>query len=290
MSATKILWGQVITVFAIVLLAIWTATEWTAWRLGFQPELGTPWFELLAFPVLPAAGLLLVVVRLRRLRAVDLHRGRLYRRVGRHHRRGRRDRHVGLAGARSEERRDLRLRALGAAEGDRAGRAARPRRRGARPLRTRLSPPRRPGACAVLRADPVRQRRRPRHPVAADLARLGDRPRHQGRELAAHRRLPRPARPRAAVRSDQREVVRLQSAAGGPPRRMGSARRPEHRRHPGRSRKAAWRSGTIGRRPATRCWSARSYTSSMPRRTRRSPASPPSSPIRSGRSSRRSPP
>jgi type IV secretion system protein VirD4 len=50
MSATKILWGQVITVFAIVLLAIWTATEWTAWRLGFQPELGRPWFEIMHFP------------------------------------------------------------------------------------------------------------------------------------------------------------------------------------------------------------------------------------------------
>ncbi|WP_067732661.1 conjugal transfer protein TraG [Novosphingobium naphthalenivorans] len=50
MSATKILWGQVITVFAIVLLAIWSATEWTAWRLGFQPQLGHPWFEFLHFP------------------------------------------------------------------------------------------------------------------------------------------------------------------------------------------------------------------------------------------------
>ncbi len=50
MSATKILWGQVITVFAIVLLTIWTATEWTAWRLGFQVELGRPWFEALHFP------------------------------------------------------------------------------------------------------------------------------------------------------------------------------------------------------------------------------------------------
>jgi hypothetical protein len=27
-SATKILWGQVITVFLIVLLTIWSATEW----------------------------------------------------------------------------------------------------------------------------------------------------------------------------------------------------------------------------------------------------------------------
>jgi type IV secretion system protein VirD4 len=50
MSATKILWGQVITVFAIVLLTMWGATEWTAWRLGFQPQLGHPWFEVLRFP------------------------------------------------------------------------------------------------------------------------------------------------------------------------------------------------------------------------------------------------
>ncbi|MCK1627892.1 conjugal transfer protein TraG [Bradyrhizobium sp. 160] len=49
MSATKILWGQVVTVLAIVLLTFWAATEWTAWRLGFQPQLGQPWFELLHF-------------------------------------------------------------------------------------------------------------------------------------------------------------------------------------------------------------------------------------------------
>src|SRR5271165_4560887 len=30
----------------IVLVTIWAATQWTAWRLGFQPELGQPWFEL----------------------------------------------------------------------------------------------------------------------------------------------------------------------------------------------------------------------------------------------------
>ena len=36
MSATKILWGQITVVFLIVLLTIWGATEWTAWRLGFQ--------------------------------------------------------------------------------------------------------------------------------------------------------------------------------------------------------------------------------------------------------------
>ena len=46
MSATKILWGQITVVFLIVLVTIWAATQWTAWRLGFQPELGQPWFEL----------------------------------------------------------------------------------------------------------------------------------------------------------------------------------------------------------------------------------------------------
>ncbi|MPZ35502.1 MAG: IncP-type conjugal transfer protein TraG [Rhodospirillales bacterium] len=57
MSATKILWGQITIVFSIVLIALWAATQWTAWRLGYQPQLGPPWFELAQdFPVyLPLA-------------------------------------------------------------------------------------------------------------------------------------------------------------------------------------------------------------------------------------------
>jgi type IV secretion system protein VirD4 len=50
MSATKILWGQILAVFAIVVFCIWGATEWVAWRLAFQPELGHPWFKVLGFP------------------------------------------------------------------------------------------------------------------------------------------------------------------------------------------------------------------------------------------------
>jgi type IV secretion system protein VirD4 len=50
-NASRILWGQVILVSSIVLIAIWTATQWTAWRLGFQPGLGKPWFQL--FQTLP---------------------------------------------------------------------------------------------------------------------------------------------------------------------------------------------------------------------------------------------
>ena len=51
MNATRILWGQIFLVSLVVLIFVWTATELTAWRLGFQPQLGTPWFELFGWPV-----------------------------------------------------------------------------------------------------------------------------------------------------------------------------------------------------------------------------------------------
>jgi type IV secretion system protein VirD4 len=51
LTATKILWGQIVIVFAIVLATLWAATQWTAWRLGFQPQLGAPWFEVAGTPV-----------------------------------------------------------------------------------------------------------------------------------------------------------------------------------------------------------------------------------------------
>ncbi len=50
MSATKILWGQILVVFLIVLFTIWGATQWVAWQLGFQPQLGQPWFVFLDIP------------------------------------------------------------------------------------------------------------------------------------------------------------------------------------------------------------------------------------------------
>ena len=51
MSATRILWGQILAVFSIVLATTWGATQWTAWRLGFQSELGPAWFQLGTLPV-----------------------------------------------------------------------------------------------------------------------------------------------------------------------------------------------------------------------------------------------
>ena len=289
MSATKILWGQVITVFAIVLADDLgrDAMDRLAARLSARarPSL----VRGPALPVLSAAGLLLVVVRLRRLCAVDLHRGRLYRRVWRHHRRRRRHRHVGVARARGEERRDLRLGALGATEGDRA--------------KPDCSDPtascsagiergylRHDGPEHVLCFAPTRSGKGVGLVIPSLLTWPGSAIVHdiKGENWQLTAGLRAQHRPRAAVRSDQREVVGLQSAAGGPPRRVGGARRPEHRRHPGRPRRQRSRSAITGRRPATRSWSARSCTSSTPRRTRRSPASRPSCPIRSGRSSRRS--
>ena len=51
MNATKILWGQVLLVSFVVLAFVWGATEWVAWRLAFQPQLGRPWFEVLGWPL-----------------------------------------------------------------------------------------------------------------------------------------------------------------------------------------------------------------------------------------------
>ena len=51
MSATKILWGQILTVFLIILVMTWAATQYVAWELGFQAQLGTPWFRLVDWPV-----------------------------------------------------------------------------------------------------------------------------------------------------------------------------------------------------------------------------------------------
>ncbi len=51
MNATKILWGQILLVCAVVLGFMWAATEWTAWQLAFQPQLGRPWFMLFRWPM-----------------------------------------------------------------------------------------------------------------------------------------------------------------------------------------------------------------------------------------------
>ena len=51
MRGGRILWGQIAVVFTIVLVMTWAATQWVAFRLGFQPQLGNPWFELAGLPI-----------------------------------------------------------------------------------------------------------------------------------------------------------------------------------------------------------------------------------------------
>ena len=53
MSATKILWSQIITVLLIVLATVWGATQWTAHALAYQRELQPVWFMLGRTPIYP---------------------------------------------------------------------------------------------------------------------------------------------------------------------------------------------------------------------------------------------
>jgi type IV secretion system protein VirD4 len=47
------MWAQLALVLVLIVAGVWAATQWTAWRLAFQPELGAPWFRLGPWPVYP---------------------------------------------------------------------------------------------------------------------------------------------------------------------------------------------------------------------------------------------
>ena len=71
MTPTKVLVVQILVVFAVVIGGLWVATQWTAAQLGYQPQLGAPWFDALRLAGLLPLALLRVVVRVRRLCADD---------------------------------------------------------------------------------------------------------------------------------------------------------------------------------------------------------------------------
>ncbi|VBT67677.1 conjugal transfer protein TraG [Burkholderia pseudomallei] len=50
MNGTSVLFGQMLTVFGIVVAGTWAATQWTAAHLGYQLRLGSPWFDCLGIP------------------------------------------------------------------------------------------------------------------------------------------------------------------------------------------------------------------------------------------------
>src|SRR3954447_14639209 len=49
--STGVMTGQVLLVFAVVVLGLAMATQWTAAALGYQARLGSPWFTAFATPV-----------------------------------------------------------------------------------------------------------------------------------------------------------------------------------------------------------------------------------------------
>ncbi len=49
--ATAILWGQILIVSTVALLFVWAATQWVAFRLGFQSELGDPMTTIWGLPI-----------------------------------------------------------------------------------------------------------------------------------------------------------------------------------------------------------------------------------------------
>lgn len=51
MTPTKLLIGQIFVVFAIVIVGIWLATQWAAAMLAYQPQLGSPWFQMGGMPI-----------------------------------------------------------------------------------------------------------------------------------------------------------------------------------------------------------------------------------------------
>lgn len=51
MTPTKVLIGQALIVFAIIIGTLWFATQWTAHALQFHPRLGVPWLTIGQYPI-----------------------------------------------------------------------------------------------------------------------------------------------------------------------------------------------------------------------------------------------
>jgi type IV secretion system protein VirD4 len=51
MTPTRLLIGQILIVFGLVIAGVWAATQWAAAMLAYQPELGSPWAVVGGLPV-----------------------------------------------------------------------------------------------------------------------------------------------------------------------------------------------------------------------------------------------
>ena len=157
MSGTKILWGQILVVALLALAGVWLATEWTAWSLGFQPQLGPPWFRIGGWPIYPPPAFF-VWWFVYEAYAPDVFVRGAFMAAG-----GALVAVVVAIGM---------LRPVGQLGGGEGGWPAGRRWRRARAIEGALPSPRRPRACPVLCADAVGQGRGVGRPDSSDLAGL----------------------------------------------------------------------------------------------------------------------
>ena len=129
MTPTKLLIGTVFSVLAIAVGGVWFATEWAAWHLGFQPQLGAPWFTLFGYPVYPVWALFVWWYAYRRLRAHDLQRSGRHRGAGWRRRLRRGYRRIAVARPSVQARHDLWFVPLGDRPRHHRGRSVRSVRR-----------------------------------------------------------------------------------------------------------------------------------------------------------------
>lgn len=283
MPATRVLWGQLLVVAFIVLLAVWGATEWTAWRLAFQPQLRPTWFKLLGWPIYPPPAFFwwwfaydayaprifvegAAIATLGSLTAVAAAIGMSIWRAREAH-------NVETYGsARWADLADVRSAGLLGEDGVVLGRLNESYLRHQGPEHVLCFAPTRSGKGVGLVVPSLLAWSGSAivHDIKGENWQLtaGFRA-HHGRVMLSIRPIHRP-----------RPTILCSRSAAALPKFETSRMSPTCWSIP----KVHWRSVTIGRKPATRCWSVPSSTSSMPSPTRRSPASPRSCPIRGGRS------
>jgi type IV secretion system protein VirD4 len=216
MQGTNVLFGQIAVVFGIVIAGVWGATQWTAAALGYQVRLGSPWFDFRHAGLSPVEAVR-VVVLLRCLRAARLRHGGaiaggsglLAVLVAIACRSGARGNHAWSrpmarhAGQAEDIRKAGLTQPIGVFLGQHDGKYLRHE-----------------GPEHVLTFAPTRSGKGVGLVVPTLLlAGIRRHPRHQGRELADHRRLALALLALPAVQPDRCEVGGLQPAAGSAARR-----------------------------------------------------------------------
>ena len=265
MVPTGVLTGQIMMVFTIVLLGLWSATQWTAAALGYQLRLGRAVVRPARHAGLSPVAAVRVVVLLRCLCARHLPARRCHRGVQRLRRcraspsrmsvwRARQSRLVTTYGsARWALPAEIRRSGLTGPAGVFLGRKDGDYLRHEGPEHVMAFAPTRSGKGVGLVVPTLLSW--PGSAVIHDI---------KGENWQLDRRLALALLALPAVQPDRCALGRLQPAARSAARHARSTRRAEHRRHPGRSRRRAGAAQPLGEDLAMRCWSARSCMCSTP--------------------------